>query len=196
MTQALFGSVTPGWTGMSPGYMWPAFGTPFGGAESSPMAGQVPMGGYIPTGGQGQFSQPMPSWGNSSAGVPMAPVPLGTPFVVPGGITAPALMAAIAMRRGQPNGPGSDQDVEELLYDAIELLPSAGEVEVRCEGGRVSLTGSVPHKRVKRDVGELAWAIPGINDVNNSIAIATRRRARAFAREPDVQPTGPRTKQA
>jgi osmotically-inducible protein OsmY len=100
------------------------------------------------------------------------------------------------MRRGQPQGPTNDQDVEELLYDAIELMPGAGEIEVRCEAGRVSLTGSVPNKRVKRDAGELAWAIPGINDVQNTVNIATRRRARGFSREPEAQTTGPSRKQA
>jgi len=127
---------------------------------------------------------------------PIATVPLSTPFAVPEGVTAPALMAAIGLRRGQPQGPTSDNDVEEFIYDAVELLPGAGEVEVRCEGGRVTLTGSVPHKRVKRDVGELAWAIPGINDVHNTLAISTRRRARAFTRESEPQPSGAGRKQS
>jgi hypothetical protein len=87
-------------------------------------------------------------------------------------------------------GPTSDQDVEEFIYDALELLPGAGDVEVRCEGGRTTLTGSVPHKRLKRDVGEIAWAIPGINDVQNNIGITTRRRSRAFTREPEPQQSG------
>ena len=82
---------------------------------------------------------------------------------MPGSVTAHALLAAVAMRRGQPQGPTSEQDVEEFIYDALELLSGAGDIEVRCEGGRVSLTGSVPHKRIKRDAGELAWAIPGIS---------------------------------
>jgi osmotically-inducible protein OsmY len=111
-------------------------------------------------------------------------------------VSASTVIATLAMRRGQPHGPASDQDVEELLYDAIELMPAAGEVEVRCEGGRVSLTGSVPNKRVKRDVGELAWAIPAITDVHNAINIATRRRARPFTREPEAQQTGSSRKQA
>jgi len=120
---------------------------------------------------------------------------IATPFVVPGTVPATAVIATIAMRRGQPHGPTSDQDVEELLYDAIELMPSAAEVEVRCEGGRVTLTGSVPNKRVKHDVGELAWAIPAINDVQNTISIQTRRR-RGFSREPEAQSSGPSRKQA
>ena len=52
---------------------------------------------------------------------------------------------------------------------------------MRCEGGRVTLTGTVHYKRLKRDMGEIAWAIPGVNDVHNTIAIAARRRSRGVA---------------
>jgi osmotically-inducible protein OsmY len=61
---------------------------------------------------------------------------------------------------------------------------------VRCEGGRAIVTGSVPHKRLKRDVGEIAWAIPALNDVQNNITIAARRRGRAQARENEPASTG------
>lgn len=94
------------------------------------------------------------------------------------GVDAASLVSAIAVRRGQPQGPVNDQDVEELIYDTLEWLPGGGDVEVRSENGRVTLTGSVPHKRTKRDVGEIAWAIPAVQDVQNSVAIASRRRAR------------------
>lgn len=98
-------------------------------------------------------------------------------------MTAPALLTAIAMKRGQPSGPTTDQDIEDFLYDALEFLSGTNEVEMRCEGGRVTLTGSVPLRRLKRDVGEIAWAIPTINDVQNNVTIATRRRARSSGRE-------------
>jgi hypothetical protein len=99
------------------------------------------------------------------------------------GVPAPTLLAAVAMRRGQPQGPTNDHEVEDFIYDAFELLPGAGDVEVRCESGRATLTGSVQHKRVKRDVGEIAWAIPGLNDVQNNVTITSRRRTRAASRE-------------
>jgi hypothetical protein len=103
-----------------------------------------------------------------------------------GGVTAPLLLAAVAMRRGQPQGPSTDQEVEEFMYDALELLPGAADVEIRCEGGRVTLTGTVQHKRIKRDVGEIAWAIPVLNDVDNNVTIASRRRTRSASREPEA----------
>jgi hypothetical protein len=111
----------------------------------------------------------------------------GTPIV-----TAPALLGAVAMKRGQPSGPTNDQEIEDFLYDALELLTGTNEVEVRCEGGRVTLTGSVPHKRLKRDVGEIAWAIPTVNDVQNNVSIATRRRSRSSPREAEPPNTASR----
>jgi len=102
--------------------------------------------------------------------------------------TAPMLLAAAAMNRGHLQAPSTDNEVEDLIYDTLELFPGATDVEVRCEAGRVTLTGSVSHKRLKHDIGEIAWAIPSINDVVNNITIASRRRARSFSREGEPQP--------
>jgi len=102
---------------------------------------------------------------------------------IPVGVTAPALVSAIAIRRGQPAGPTSDPEIEDFIYDALELLPGSNEVEVRCDGGRTSLMGTVTQKRLKRDIGEIAWAIPSINDVQNNITIAPRRRSRGQNRD-------------
>jgi BON domain len=202
MTQGLFGSVTPGWTGMASGPLWPA-GVSFGGAETLPgVMSTYGLGsglGPITPSGFGYANgtvTPTLSGHPTMSGHPTLSGHIGTPLFVPGGVPASTVIATMALRRGQPQGPTNDQDVEELLYDAIELMPGTGEIEVRCEAGRVSLTGSVPIKRIKRDVGELAWAIPGINDVQNTVNIATRRRTRGFSREPEAQPTGPSRKQA
>jgi hypothetical protein len=105
--------------------------------------------------------------------------------------TAPALLAAVAMRRGQPLGPTNDQEIEDFFYDALEVFPGAGEVEVRSEGGRVTLTGRVQHKKLKRDIGEIAWATAGVNDVQNNLTITARRRARGAGREQE-QPSATR----
>ena len=94
---------------------------------------------------------------------PVANYPTAFPGAIgldsPAVVTAPALLTIVALRRGQPQGPSNDHEVEDFIYDAFELLPGTTDVEVRCEGGRLTLTGSVQHKRVKRDVGEIAWAI-------------------------------------
>jgi osmotically-inducible protein OsmY len=105
--------------------------------------------------------------------------------------SVPALLAAIAMRRGQPLGPTSDQEIEDFIYDALEVLGvGTSEVEVRVDGGRATLTGLVPHRRLKRDIGEIAWAIPAISDVQNNITITTRRRSRS-SRETEQQSSVP-----
>lgn len=121
-----------------------------------------------------------------------APSLIGAETMV--GVTAPALLTAVAMRRGQPQGPTTDQEVEDFIYDTLDMLPGAADVEVRCEGGRITLTGSVQHKRLKRDVGEIAWAIPAVADVQNTLTIQSRRRSRT-AREAEPAPTAVGRKQ-
>jgi hypothetical protein len=112
-----------------------------------------------------------------------------------GPVSSASLVAAVAMRRGQPQGPTNDQEVEELVFDTLELVSGAGDVDVRCESGRVTLSGTVSHKRLKHDIGEIAWAIPSLTDVANNITIASRRRTRPFQREAEVA-AAPGRKQA
>jgi len=146
--------------------------------------------------------QPVPGAGlnagalaQSPFGTPAAFPPLVNPeFVAANGIAA--LLAVVAARRGQPMGPTSDQECEDFIYDVLEWLPGASEVEVRCESGRVTLTGSVQHKRLKRDIGEIAWMIPAVNDVQNNVTIATRRRARGASRETESSHAGGSRKQS
>jgi len=114
----------------------------------------------------------------------------------PNGYSVPALLAAVAVRRGQPLGPTNDPEIEDFLYDALELFPGTGDVEVRVEGGRVTLSGVVPHKRLKRDLGEVAWGLPSVNDVQNNLTLATRRRSRTSARDGDVPQPSAGRKQA
>jgi osmotically-inducible protein OsmY len=103
---------------------------------------------------------------------------LGIPEIA----TVHRLLTLVAMRRGQPMGPTSDTEIEEFIYDALEYLPASNEVEVRVDGGRATITGSVPHKRLKRDIGEIAWAIPAINDVQNNVTISPETPARRARR--------------
>ena len=151
-------------------------------------SGNAPWAGnWYPTSAGSLPSMSMPINAIAAGGVATSLPPAGS---------APLLGAAVAMRRGQPQGPTTDQEVEEVLYDTLELFSGANEVDVRCEGGRVTLSGTVSHKRLKRDLGEIAWAIPTLNDVANNIAIAPRRRTRAFAREREAEPAAAGRKQA
>ena len=144
----------------------------------------MPAFGYLqPPPGKNLFNSPGIVGGQPSPG------PGFTASEIAVGVTAPALLAAVAVRRGQPLGPTNDQEIEDFLCDALDLVPGTSDVEVRCEGGRAILTGTVPHKRLKRDVGEIAWAIPSVNDVHNTVTIAARRRTRGATRETEA-PSG------
>jgi hypothetical protein len=144
------------------------------------------QGGIIGPQGQGALGNgmvsglPMPGPSFSPAG------PLAGRQDMAGGVTATALVLAVALRRGQPAGPTSDQEIEDFLYDALDLLPGSSDVEVRCDAGRTMLTGTVSQKGLKRDIGEIAWAIPGIKDVQNNITIAPRRRSRTQNRDSEA----------
>jgi hypothetical protein len=178
------------WTAM------PSLGLPFQpvGLVNRPMAApalSAGLGGGI--GGPSSTAQPLPAQAAPPTsiygyGAPMAPGLL--PALPSPGFAPAALLAAVAIQRGQPQGPNNDQDVEEFIYDALELIPGAADVEVRCENGRATLTGSVPHKRLKRDVGEIAWTIPSLQDVQNNVSIASRRRGRTPGRESETPAGG------
>jgi hypothetical protein len=196
MAEPMFGAVSPMWSAIpSPGVTW--FQSPMPGigpavvtnAGIAGAPGPASIGNGIvsrmsaagpPSGDPYAFSRGiLPAGTLSGFG---APIPMFTADM-PVGVTAPALVSAIAIRRGQPAGPMSDPEIEDFIYDALELLPGSNEVEVRCDSGRTSLMGTVTQKRLKRDIGEIAWAIPSINDVQNNITIAPRRRPRSQNRE-------------
>jgi BON domain len=208
MAEPFFGSGPQFW----PATPFPAFSfpqTPITPGSRSPFGsglatGVSPISSPTPTDpfGFGAGVTPTPASGFGTPLSPIGPSAVGsgmTPFtgfgIGTGVITAQTLVGAIAMRRGQPLGPTNDQEVEDLIADALDLLPGTNDVEVRCDGGRAILTGSVPHKRIKRDAGEIAWAIPSVNDVQNNVTIATRRRPRGQGRETEGPTTPPGRKQ-
>ena len=190
MTDPLFGSVSPPWPAIPPqvyGYVQSPmaashrFGTiaPVMAAQGSALVGPNPLSADPQAFGGAPGGANFPGF----AAVVSSPLASGVPAFMGAeiaiGVTAPALLTAVAMRRGQPLGPTTDQEIEDFIYDAFDLLPGTNDVEVRVEGGRAALTGSVAHKRLKRDLGELAWAIPALNDVQNNVTITARRRFRA-----------------
>jgi len=209
MVEMTFGSGSPMWTAMpSVGLPYqlmgvgalpsatPAFSSPVmgGGIGANASGGQgltapgalstaiYGYGGGVASNGQQNLAGP-----GLAVAYPFAANPLAANIAdATGVVTASSLLAAVAIRRGQPQGPTTDAEVEEFIYDALDWLPGAADVEIRCESGRVTLSGSVQHKRTKRDVGEIAWAIPGLQDVQNNVSITSRRRARAAGREAEA----------
>jgi BON domain len=187
MVEPLFGSnpLPPGLT--SPGFGW--FQLPLSLASRPPLTpGTLTALPNVSLGPQTvvpPISQEVYGYGNVPQPATFGFGPSVPAFSMPEIGTVQGLLALVAMRRGQQNGPTTDNEIEEFIYDALEFLPGSNDVEVRCEAGRATLTGSVPHKRLKRDVGEIAWAIPAINDVQNNVTITARRR-RAQAREAET----------
>jgi BON domain len=187
MTAAPFGTPTAALTGLSPvnyGATPPPYGPALG-----PAFGASP--GAFPS-----YSFQVP-WTGFGQGVPSF---TSSPFgghELSAGVPASALVSVIAMKRGQPMGPTNDREIEEVIYDALDWMWGTNDVEARCEGGRITLSGSVSNKRIKRDVGEVAWAIPSIADVQNNVTITARRRGRHDQREQESQPaTAGRKQQA
>src|SRR5688572_30137871 len=138
MTEPFFGSVAP---------VWPAIPVSAYGYPQPPLAtGNRSMTFGAPAAMQAEaygFN------GGLIAGVPSSPgtLPVFGSADAIAGVMPSALLATVAVRRGQPFGPGNDQEVEDFVYDALDLMPGAGEIEVRCESGRVILTGTVQQKR-------------------------------------------------
>jgi len=186
MADPLFGTAAPIWSAVP--FPVPPFASPLvaGVPTSSPLPGE-PYAfnrGVVPEGAAPGFGAGSSNFVSIPVSAPFAP--FGNPGIAVG-VTAPALVSAMALRRGQPAGPTNDQEIEDFIYDALDLFPGASDVEVRCDGGRASLMGAVAQKRLKRDIGEIAWAIPGISDVQNNITIVPRRRSRAQSR--DTEPS-------
>lgn len=190
MAEPFFGTGPQLWPAMpAPGFGYFSTmpgGRPGGGVPmtSPSFAGSVMVGAPPAEPTQSMGGQ----WQSAGTGGPVGGLPPLIALEYTGGITPQALLTAVAMRRGQPMGPTNDQEMEDFICDALDLVPGANDVEVRLENGRATLTGLVSHKRVKRDVGEILWAMPGVSDVQNNITISTRRRARS-SREADT-PTG------
>jgi hypothetical protein len=198
-----FGSVAPGWP--APIAAWlptvaPLLNRP--GVMQSMTPGAATAQFYRPQQGINSPSpiEPLGSDGPTSFGIggPLAVAIPPAALFGPGFISSiPSVLTAVAIRRGQPMGPSNDQEIEDFVYDVFELLPGTADIEVRCEGGRATITGSVQHKRLKHDVGEIIWAIPAINDVQNNVSITTKRRARTGSRDvvEQQQPGGTSRKQ-
>src|SRR3954454_21814572 len=133
--EALFGSGSPMWA-------MPAMGT----------VGVGYQAGFVNP--SATMTSPEAVQGFSRAGLsvpaPLPAIPSGlfmgfTTLATAPGVTPTAVLAAVAMRRGQPQGPANDQEMEDFLYDALELLPGTSDIEVRCEGALVTMSGSVHH---------------------------------------------------
>jgi hypothetical protein len=86
------------------------------------------------------------------------------------------------MGRGQFAGRGpkgyrrSDDRIKEDVCEQLTLHPDidASEIEVKVQGGEVSLTGTVDSRRAKRLVEDLVEVASGVKDVNNQLRVKQR----------------------
>lgn len=191
--ELLFGTVPQGWPALP--YAQFAGNRPL---NPNPAGGQTM---YAPTLANNVLGPPATIAGPVPAFQPGLPAMMSAVSALPtagfelaGSYSVPALLATVAVRRGQPLGPTNDQEIEDFIGDALDLLPGASDIEVRCDGGRVTLNGQVSLKRLKREAGEVAWFTPKVNDVHNTVTIVPRRRSRS-SRETEAQAV-PSRKQA
>lgn len=175
------------------------------------MYGGGPVGGmWCPSCGlpYGQFGPGY--WMGPGYGIGMAPFGPGPGyFYGPGyGFAGPMTMGGTYPGfYGPMGGPGyfgpwyaggampSDEQIKDMVLESIDADPAVpfdSDINVDVTGGIVTLTGTVPSKRVKHAVGDDAWWIPGVWDVNNNLQITGRREKRegaAEAKPPEGAPT-------
>lgn len=174
--------------------VWPGFGYGFGpgmgpgfGGMAPPVAGGFPGGFGMPFMGPAGFP--------GMFGGMMAPMPFGGgPFFGPG--FAPWQIGPGYWPYTWPafGVPPSDEQIREMIYDAIDadpLVPYDSDINVEVTGGVVTLTGTVPSKRIKHAIGDDAWWIPGVWDINNNIQVVPRKE-RVAAEGAAAQPAGGR----
>jgi len=82
-------------------------------------------------------------------------------------------------RRRYPPGPkGYQRSDERLKEDICERLMGAyyidsSEVTVEVKGGKVTLEGSVPSRRMKHSIEDIVDACPGVADIDNRVRVGT-----------------------
>ena len=82
-------------------------------------------------------------------------------------------------------GIASDDDIKDMVltsFDADPRIPYDSDITVDVTGGIVTLTGTVPNKRIKHAAGDDAWWIPDVVDVNNELEVLGRRESASSAR--------------
>jgi hypothetical protein len=147
--------------------------------------------GFNPYGQSGQFGfNPYVQTGQFGYGNACAPVGFeGTMGQYGGGFGGygPGYMGTYPMQQGfygggvpyqSIAGMPDDEDIEEMIFDSFDadpMVPYDADIDVEVQEGVVTLTGTVPNKRIKHAVGDDAWWIPGVVDVNNNLQVVGRK---------------------
>ena len=160
------------------GAVCPACGSPmgtWGGTFMGMGRGRMLPWGYgFPAGfGMGYGFQPGFGMGYRMPGYAMGPAGYGY---------TPAMVGTVPTT-------ATDEQIRDMVYESLDadpIIPYDADISVDVHNGVVTLTGTVPNKRIKHAAGDDAWWIPPVVDVENDLEIARARRA-APAEQP---PTG------
>lgn len=78
--------------------------------------------------------------------------------------------------------PMSDDEMKYFVEQSLDNdpgIPASTNIGVSVQNGVVTLSGTVPNKRIKHDAGDDAWWIPQVLDVHNEIQIQPRKQRAA-----------------
>lgn len=76
-------------------------------------------------------------------------------------------------------GLASDEEIKDIVLtslDADPRIPFDSDISIDVTGAIVTLTGTVPNKRIKHAAGDDAWWLPDVVDVNNELDVIGRRQ--------------------
>lgn len=80
--------------------------------------------------------------------------------------------------------PATDDEIRYFVEQALDndpTLPTHTQIDVQVNNGVVTLSGTVPNKRIKHAAGDDAWWVPQVCDVHNEINVVSRRERAAGA---------------
>ena len=90
--------------------------------------------------------------------------------------TFPYMPMPVAPTVGWPQA--NDAEIKYFVENALDNdpeIPPHANIGVDVHNGVVTLTGTVPNKRIKHAAGDDAWWIPPVLDVHNEINVVSRR---------------------
>ena len=180
-----------------------------------PYGNNMPFGSGMPFGngmGMGMgYGYGMPFGYGMGMGQGFNPYAFGNPYGVGGGYAPTPVELGWGLgglrRWGGTYSPQfvttglpTDDETVEMIYDAIDadpVVPFDADIDVECDAGTVTLTGTVMSKEIKHAAGDDAWWIPGVDDVHNDLQVVSRRHERTTShREEEPQPSPRRSRTA
>ncbi|TBR06713.1 MAG: BON domain-containing protein [Lysobacter sp.] len=94
--------------------------------------------------------------------------------------------------RGPKNYTRSDERILDDLHERLSSDPQidASEVEVRCEGGQVTLEGTVEQRWMKHRIEDIAEACAGVRQLDNRIRVESQSSSSSQSRPTSAPQTG------